>query len=125
MASVEDYGRVLSEDGIVIGFDDPDNGKCSKELMETVTYSYEDFIVPFDREETLNEMYSHVRKTYTELSEEEAMKLAIQITDRIEMINNALCGNDTDGLDFTLTEDGAKIFNIGRVVDGVLEVAGT
>ena len=125
MASVEDYGRVLPEDAIVVGFDGPDNGKCSKEILETVTYSYEDFIVPFDREETLNEMYSHVRKTYTELSEEEAMKLAIQITDRIEMINNALCGDDSEGLDHTLMEDGAKIYNIGKVVDGVIKVDGT
>lgn len=125
MASVEDYGRVLPEDAIVVGFDGPDNGKCSKEILETVTYSYEDFIVPFDREETLNEIYAHVRKAYTELSEEEAMKLAIQITDRIEMINKAFCENDAEGLDYTLTEDGSKIYNIGRVVDDVLEVDGT
>lgn len=123
--SVEYHGSVIPENGIIVGFDDSDNSKCSIELLETITYSDEDYIVPFDRDKTLNEMYAHVRTTYTDLSEEDAMKLAIQITDRIEMINKALCENDAEGLDYTLTEDGSKIYNIGRVVDDVLEVDGT
>ncbi len=41
----EDYERV------VIGFDDDDDSCCA-ELLESTSYSYEDYIVPFDREET-------------------------------------------------------------------------
>ena len=64
-------------------------------------------------------IYEHVRKTYTELGEEAALKLAEQITDGMEGANTAWRENGREGLNYTLTENGAASYEIGKVIDGV------
>lgn len=122
LIETDDYTAFLPENGIVVGFDDPEGDKCASECLETIQYSIDDFIVPFDKGETLDQTYAHVCDTYPSLTEEEAMKLAVQITDRIEQINTAILEHDTEGLEYKLTEDGSRIYDIGKVIDGVLNI---
>ncbi|MBR5948489.1 MAG: helix-turn-helix transcriptional regulator [Clostridia bacterium] len=112
------YRGNIPDDGIVIGFDDHEANICISQPLETISYSDEDFIVPFDREKMFNAVLAHVLKTYTELSEEASLKLAKQITDGFERADKARHENGVEGVDYELTENGGRIYEIGRVVDG-------
>jgi len=109
----EDYEKV------VIGFDDDDDSCCA-ELLESTSYSYEDYIVPFDREETYLEMFRYVQATNPMLDDETVRAIANELTNRIEQVENQLTANKASGLEFSKTEDGATIIPLGRIQDGKL-----
>lgn len=119
IASAESLGASQPKDGIAVGSDDSEGSEGVSQLLETTTYPDTPHIVPFDREKLFGVIYEHVRKTYTELGEEAALKLAEQITDGMEGANTAWLENGREGLNYTLTENGAASYEIGKVVDGV------
>ena len=96
----------------------------ASELYETTKYSDEGYIVPFDREKAFGETYAHIRSTCAQLDAEAALKLAEQITDRMEQLDKAI-REDPEAAAYGRTEDGARIYMIGRVVDGALVYDGS
>lgn len=117
-----DYTAVLPENsaaGVIVGFDGSENA-CVSELLETVSYPSDEFIVPFDREKTVAEMYEYLLEKEPGLNTNEAARLAEALADRIEQIHEALKNDDTDGLTYHYTEDGALVIDIGSIVDGAL-----
>ncbi len=69
-------------------------------------------------------VFVYFRQPYPQLDAEAALKLAEQITDRMEQLDKAI-KEDPEAAAYGRTEDGARIYMIGRVVDGALVYDGS